>query len=572
MEYVPLPCTAMNITCFSSEANRNAAYAQIQSDIATLEKAILAIKTRHNALNITARLPDELLAKIFTCDVFESRTLQVSRTRMAGVCTAWRRVALNCPYLWNCVRFSSINWITKMVLPRSAQVSLDIYLPDERSPEGLNMILGEIHRIQHLGFYMRYERRGEAKQAMLTNLIKPAPMMESCTMRASTPFKLPDNLFGNHSPKLRMLRLSNFTIPAILPLMSRLTVFELDTKSSGGVSLSYLMTLLAGAPYLTTVTLLSACSLVDTTMVHAHLPHLQYLTIVDNIGTVTSIISCIVHPATIYLDVDANVSNQEDAVASQTLAQELGTHIADVVGLRITCNSPYVYTTAEIHYEADSQANKPQVKVSFSKTQDIVAFVETLCLHHLQVLTLQDGPSAWGVLNTNTPCLNVIRVRSVHCLQAFLKALLDGVSKDEVRNVHRLHEGVIGSQIGELTNSNMLYHESQQKKYLAFMLESASLAPGPLRFPSLKNVILEMWDDQRQETPVDPFMYDCAILASILRLRSDRGLPLEKLRVEHYYSAGDEYLTIIRDVVKSIYWNGVAPDTTRTRTRNNKDN
>ncbi|KAG5716924.1 hypothetical protein E4T56_gene8536 [Termitomyces sp. T112] len=570
MEYVPLPCTAMNITCFSSEANRNAAYAQIQSDIATLEKAILAIKTRHNALNITARLPDELLAKIFTYHVSESLYSQVSRTKMASVCTAWRRVALNCPYLWDCVHFNSINWITEMVLPRSAQVPLYIHLPNDRSPEALSIILGEVHRIQHLSFRISYERRGKEKQNLLANLVKPAPMMESCTMRGDdyfTPFELPDNLFGNHSPKLRMLRVDTLTLSAISPLMSRLTVFDLHM---GGVSLSHLMTILAGAPYLTNVKLRNPCSLVDTTMVHAHLPHLQYMAISDNIRTVASIISCIVHPATIYLDVNIDGSKEEDVVASQALAQELGTYIADVVGLSITCG--YRRAKVEIDYEADLQAYRPQAEVRFVHTEDIVAFVQTLCLHHLQVLTLRTGNSDWGVLIANMPCLNVIRVHSVHWLRTVLKALLDGVSKDEIRNVHRLHEGVIRSHLEALQILDMLQHECYQEKSLAFMLESASLVPGPLRFPSLKSLELDMRDDYRRESTFDPFMYDCATLASILRLRSERGLPLEKLSVEHLYSAGDEYLTTIRDVVKSIYWNGVAPDTTRTRTRNNKDN
>ncbi|KAG5340256.1 hypothetical protein C0989_002358 [Termitomyces sp. Mn162] len=546
MEYVPLPCT-IDATCFSSEADRNAACAQIQINITNLFQAMLRMKTRYNDLSITARLPDELLAKIMTYAVSTYEYTQDRTIQVANVCTLWRRVALNCPYLWNRVKYvKSIEWLTEMVIPRSGHLPLHIVLTDEKWPRGLDVILGEIHRIEHLTCYVDQRKAKE----VLRNLTRAAPMLKTCAMTTYPVFKLPYYPFANYSPKLTTLSLNNFTLPRGSSFMSGLTefVYKYAYLPSAGVPLSHLMDLLAAAPQLVTLELRNACSAIDTaTTVHVHLPHLQHLIFDDHTIICTSFLSNVIHPPTTYLNICTAQSSRRNNVAIRELAEELGTHIVDVVSLRIEDNHQNTYKV-ELDYTTESQADHAQVKVRLWEIEQIQAFVETLSLQHLQVLKLRLTSITEAVLNitSNSHCLNTLVFDSSGCVSYV--PLLDGISKDEVKSVHRLHKDIFRTQPERFRSSDPASHISKMKNSLAFMLKHASPVPGPLRFPSLRSLSIIGRGYQSN--------HDLISLAALARLRANRGSPLNKLYFSNYDNRDTEYLTLIRDVVASIYCEG----------------
>ncbi|KAG5340544.1 hypothetical protein C0989_001230 [Termitomyces sp. Mn162] len=519
---------------------------------------MLKMKTRYNDLSITARLPDELLAKIFTHSVStDMRNFSQVRTiQVAGVCTAWRRVALNCTYLWNRVRHGrNIKWLAEIALPRSGHLPLHIFLPDENCLKGLNVILDEMHRIEHLTCYVDLLYRDEEEIQLRSDLMNSAPMLKTFKMTSRTFFKLPYYLFDRHSPKLTTLDLGNIILPPGLNFMSGLTSFEYKfARSSSEIPFSHLMDLLGAAPQLVTLELRNACSAICTKpTVHVHLPRLQHLTLADTTITCTSFLSGFIHPPTTYLEIYTDEWSSFFSEHTCKLAQELGTHIADVVSIRVA--KDYWIDDAfkvELNPATESPADHAQAKLRLWKIEQIQTFITTLSLQHLQVLELQLMTQNEAILDIigNSHCLKTLVVHSFGYVDHL--SLLDGISKDEITSVHRLHQNIFETQPGRFPSFDPEDHDTNMKKSLAFMLKYASPVPGPIPFPSLKSLTMTNLRLQCK--------YALVTLVALVRLRANRGSSLDELHVSVCKDREKEYLTLIRDAVPSIYFNGYAMD------------
>ncbi|KAG5340547.1 hypothetical protein C0989_001233 [Termitomyces sp. Mn162] len=230
------------------------------------------------------------------------------------------------------------------------------------------------------------------------------------------------------------------------------------------------------------------------------------------------------------------------------LGQELGTHIADVVSLCIDsdyrCQAHNTYKV-ELDYVTESQTDQAQVKVRFWESEQLQAFVATLSLQHLQVLKLRLTSINEAVLNitSNSHSLKTLVVNSFGSVSYV--SLLDGISKDEMRSVHRLHKDIVRTQPGRFESSDPAYHISKMKNSLALMLKYTSPVPGPLRFPSLKSLTITDLGYQSD--------HDIITLVALVRLRANRGSPLDELHVGLRGNRDKQYLTLIRDVVASIH-------------------
>ncbi|KAG6860809.1 hypothetical protein C0995_007389 [Termitomyces sp. Mi166 len=535
---------------YRSKIDLTDAYEQVCIHVEDIPKTVFAslmgtFEHEQHLRVISARLPDELLAKIFICNLSPSEYDQVRWMRVAGVCTMWRRIVLACPYLWNRAWNNNIDWLNRVILPRSGQLPLHIRLTRQPSPEGLDIILGEIHRIQKLKFFVKDDLHEELKESLLTVLAKPAPMLESFGIKTHSAFVLPDSLFHNRLPELRRLHLSRVTMPAGSPLTSGLTKFTLSDASG---PLSQLISLLATAPHLVDLHLTYACSKVDTTtIIPVHLPRLQYLKIFDDTPTCAAILSGIDHPPTTHFKI--HTFQTENIMAGHALARELAAHIS-IVGLS------HDHWATKIYDKVDFQIDDPQAKIIL-RDNDLKAFIEGLSLHHLQVLKLHEINSDFIVdIVRNSPCLNTIHVR--HFTYRYRDALLDGISKDELTNVMRLHEDILDSRLGIQRLDDPLARKMKENPLSLPAGHELPKTSGPLSFPSLTCLYITG----------SGWVIDIPLLAAVLRVRANRGLPLQKLNVLHAlttHDSADEYVALIREVVKSVYWhgkNGVVMDTT----------
>ncbi|KAG6849010.1 hypothetical protein H0H93_011992 [Arthromyces matolae] len=217
-----LQSSALEISCYSPNEERDLARTQIQKEISILLESIRMLKTRHNSMAITARLPDELLARIFMWGMSMQYEHLCKYITVAGVCTSWRRVALNCPQLWTAAYNRKQDWVLQVALPRSGAMPLRLTLPffmEDDALSGSIAALNEMHRIRELTLC------GSRLEEVVSYLTKPAPILEKLVMQARKEMScaqltLPDAPFANLTPRLRSFYTESCTLRSWMPLTS----------------------------------------------------------------------------------------------------------------------------------------------------------------------------------------------------------------------------------------------------------------------------------------------------------------------------------------------------------------
>ncbi|KAG6835016.1 hypothetical protein H0H93_005590 [Arthromyces matolae] len=212
----------MTVTCYSSSEEKTIVYAQIRNQVAALQDLIRVCNRRHNDLNITARLPDDILSEIFLWN----RSLQLSGNlrdtwfRVAFVCAEWRRVAINCATLWT--RFSyekCVEWLTQVIIPRSKNALLSVNMTLDFDPscvtswEGAHSLLRDHSgRVREMSLdFLAYSGWELIEvEGLLSRLQNPLPSLEilrvSVTGNAAEKptISIPSNV---HAPNLKRLTL-----------------------------------------------------------------------------------------------------------------------------------------------------------------------------------------------------------------------------------------------------------------------------------------------------------------------------------------------------------------------------
>ncbi|KAI0790726.1 hypothetical protein C8Q75DRAFT_100873 [Abortiporus biennis] len=148
---------------------------EVSQQMQCYQRALQEISSRFNSFSTIARLPDELLCRVFllyaddhgVCKRNElSRYLPYGYLRIAQVCRYWRNIAMKCSRLWNCVHIGSARhgeigigteWMVEL-LTRSGAAPLTVNARVSRMPEYemLLMALREYHRIESLNILFRY--------------------------------------------------------------------------------------------------------------------------------------------------------------------------------------------------------------------------------------------------------------------------------------------------------------------------------------------------------------------------------------------------------------------------------
>ncbi|KAG6915794.1 hypothetical protein DXG01_009795 [Tephrocybe rancida] len=202
---------------FSTAALRNTAEAYIQEQIKVHRSIIRYYHERHNALNVTCRIPSEVLAAIFSQVVESTRTVRpydyfdqyAARNRsdiawipkVSHVCSHWREVALSDSNLWANIPIGYPSWATEMI-QRSKAVPLTILYqgalysnrtdkPTTCSHTFLKAILSShMSRIGNLTLESSYDNPREPDTGrerfteLLTLLKQPAPLLERLKIRS----------------------------------------------------------------------------------------------------------------------------------------------------------------------------------------------------------------------------------------------------------------------------------------------------------------------------------------------------------------------------------------------------
>ncbi|KAG6808858.1 hypothetical protein H0H92_002561 [Tricholoma furcatifolium] len=603
MKSIPLFSADIDVSCFSGNKTRTFACTQIQRDIDVLTRTAQELKTRYNSLSITARLPDELLERIFMWNMSIQRKDKYMRyIRVAFVCATWRRIALDCSPLWSFIRQEQLETdglVANVLLPRSKNAALHIktHLKSEESwsPIFYHM-LDELHRIRELSFscddfYFPFPKLHD----IMSRLCRPAPLLEKLVVYANLSGLdccLPSNLFDNHAPKLKTLKLTVCTIRVDSPLLVGLTTLKLW---STGLSIEQLITLLQATPNLKNLNLRDACRSDPVAqpppITTVTLPYLDLFILSEDSGA--QILSCITHPSTTSLIVSSD-SLYHTSEYLCALGQQLATCMSYIHHLII------FHQSRDYHLEiygrrigADGYSSSIICTVvCHAKTLDhLKILLNTLPLDQLYSLrVVAKLPTGfWIEMFGDLPFLHEISAEGES--SQLLRALLCGISQSElakyllIRDGDPMDEDSSGSEaemdadesdvamylttgyvpFGPDDEVEVLYWDSETDiredgapkdgcKETSFTDTLAKLrlrrTPATLFFTSLLSLEIDSWNSRSHPL-------DTTLLAALLYVRDARGSPLDNLNVTHstHYSP-DAEIDVDRmwDFVPEVFW------------------
>ncbi|KNZ78087.1 hypothetical protein J132_02277 [Termitomyces sp. J132] len=445
----------MKVSSFSSASEKAIVYSHIAKDIAALKESIRVLRVQHNLLNITARLPDELMERIFFWNFLMQRKSEKNYwIRVAGVCTEWRRVALCCPQLWTVVRSCRRKrWVTEVIIPRSTGFPLHISVSvNQQSRKVFPQVLHQMHRIYKLKVKST-DSRARA-QNLLDTLTKAAPILEYLKADMNTDFEnihhLPEGLFDHTAPKLRKLVLRNCSIPSSSPILPGITTLTLKCLF-GGLTLSQLIDLLQAARNIKKLELCRPCSFNEddrqlrrsssSSKRHVVLHHLNDLTIIEEGVECAILLSSISCPSATHIQVQPRLPRGRGFDAVPELQEELATCISPVNRLTIMNITGMERSILLLH---SKRGKRKDNQVPSDLTLEIVmhdntlwmlkSLVHTFALIDLQCLEMKSWVPPDFLLGEfgDLPSLHTVDVKLRP--SAMIRALMRDVSQQEAQD------------------------------------------------------------------------------------------------------------------------------------------
>ena len=262
----------------SSQANSREYQRQaIDAEIRSLEESLRALRFRRNALAPISSLPPEIFAAIFsfsrlpasgTTPLGGEPDRHLSWLRVAHVCHQWREVALNLPFFWSHVDFTTLSLAgaTEMLVrAKSVPLYLEAWVPARywNGAQFSTFLQPRVSQICHLAISaesFHFER-------VLEGLVSPAPTLEYlslsvvkyCDGAMWVRPPIPDSLFDGSTPRLSFLELSDCDINWKSPLLRGLKYLKIRTPTADArPSLSVWLDALDEMPQLKTLGLHSA--------------------------------------------------------------------------------------------------------------------------------------------------------------------------------------------------------------------------------------------------------------------------------------------------------------------------
>ncbi|KAH9041378.1 hypothetical protein EDB85DRAFT_1476156 [Lactarius pseudohatsudake] len=261
------------------EYRRRAIDAQIRS----LEESLRALRRRRNALAPISSLPPELFAAILSIlRLPPSGTLllggepdrHLSWLSVAHVCHQWREVALNHPFFWSHIDFTTLTpaGATEMLVrAKSAPLYLEAWFPKyeyDRDKARFRTFQKELQpRVSHIS-QLAISAQPFSLERVLEGLVSPAPILRYLSLSGKKyrgriedqPFvPVPVTLFDGSTPRLSRLQLKYCDISWKSPLFRGLNHLKISRLSARArPRLSFWLDALDEIPQLKTLVLHSA--------------------------------------------------------------------------------------------------------------------------------------------------------------------------------------------------------------------------------------------------------------------------------------------------------------------------
>ncbi|KAH9170604.1 hypothetical protein EDB89DRAFT_1275886 [Lactarius sanguifluus] len=261
------------------EYQRQAIDAQIRS----LEESLRALKRRRNALAPISSLHPELFAAIFSIlRLPPSDTVllggepdrHLSWLSVAHVCHQWREIALNQPFFWSHVDFTTVTpaGATEMLVrAKSVPLYLEAWFPKyeyDRDKARFSTFQKELQpRVSHIS-QLAISARPFSLERALEGLVSPAPILRYLSLLGKKHRRridgqrfvlVPVTLFNGSTPRLSRLELKYCDISWKSPLFRGLNHLKISRLSADArPRLSFWLDALNEIPQLKTLVLHSA--------------------------------------------------------------------------------------------------------------------------------------------------------------------------------------------------------------------------------------------------------------------------------------------------------------------------
>ncbi|KAG6835729.1 hypothetical protein H0H93_015286 [Arthromyces matolae] len=552
----------MKATCFSTVSERTFAYAQLQEKIDVSERNLLTYKRSYNELNLTARLPYELLSEIFTWNLvirrYKTREFGEYCTEVAAVCSHWRRIALSQPRLWNTFYFEQgLEWLTEIVIPRSQQAPLNIHLSltnkNANKLDYLRVALADHHhRIQSLSLSSKEIDLSGPRyklKRLLSSFTRAMPILRTFKVVSTGGYQydLPRNFFGNMTQNLRTVALVSCRTPfESIPDLSTITSLTLGNRSDADkpLSLAELMKMLRAACNLTDLNLQHAC-LVPSSKHHNYgsFPTIETLTILDGARECGILLSCLSCPRIKLVNVSA-MKRPGDTGPSQELFKVLMSHI------RIKRFIFQPHSSVSLHgVQSADPTQTLEIKVTLNgihgmlKSSSIkLSLLRRLILHRTLPSSLLDNKFS-HLAKLYTLRFQGLRIDSIIAMlvpQVAAASLLAWLS--QVTSNPELDNASSGEE--NITGMTIIVRKLQDQPTFP------TVAQDNMRFKSIQRLVM---------AKVNVTPSGITALAANVHLRHILGRPLQELRVTGFTYGDlpdvDRDLSWIRRSVKSLHWN-----------------
>ncbi|KAF8648233.1 hypothetical protein AX16_006315 [Volvariella volvacea WC 439] len=235
--------------------DRKARIADIEAEIESLNRKLIRLRRRRNALLPISTLPSELIAKVLQ-HMVDDTVVAVERhsetegpfkgvprsvydwTSVTQFCAEWRVMALGQPTLWTRIWTTNLGWL-KAHLERSKDQPLHIdtwgRARDAHHDEMLRLVIANMHRIHSLRIDAAFLRT-----SVLRFQNVPAPQLEILRCVGSVPDNircLSSSIPPSNMPKLRHLQLElcssqdwNCILPAHLPTVTSVSLVSITSN------------------------------------------------------------------------------------------------------------------------------------------------------------------------------------------------------------------------------------------------------------------------------------------------------------------------------------------------------
>ncbi|KAH9041376.1 hypothetical protein EDB85DRAFT_1476144 [Lactarius pseudohatsudake] len=261
----------------SRENQRRAIDAEIRLLQESLQESLQALRLRRNALAPISSLPPELFAAIFSIlRLPPSGTVllggapdpHLSWLNVAHVCHQWREVALNQPFFWSHIDFTTLTpaGATEMLVrAKSVPLYLEAWVPKYHwDGARFSTFQRKLQsRVSHI-CQLAISARPLSLEWVLEGLVSPAPILKYLSLSGKKKnhrkqASVADTLFNGSTPRLSRLDLWGCDISWKSPLFRGLKHLKIYTLSTDArPSLSVWLDALEEIPQLKTLVLHSA--------------------------------------------------------------------------------------------------------------------------------------------------------------------------------------------------------------------------------------------------------------------------------------------------------------------------